>query len=107
MLENDIGKRPIDLWEYYSNTVQKPRPITNKTAFYAALMKQGTAKVNKDGVHFLKRIYFVDKEVSPCFPQTRNPKNEMRFSKKCKYPIQKSQKKNRNYCNGKLLFSAK
>ncbi len=69
LLDNGIKPIPYVLWQYYSNTVQKPMPIANKEAFLVTLMIDGKASIDKQGIHFLKRTYLPDKTEADLFHQ--------------------------------------
>lgn len=65
MIAEGILPRPYMIWEYYCRKEQEPMPIRNKNKYLLALMKKGVAKVDRKGIHFLKRTYLFDKKDDP------------------------------------------
>ena len=80
-----VKARPVELWKYYCDKVQSPRPITNKQQFLIALMKNGTAYYDRKGLHFLKRTYTADIDEIPDFFAAMYINQEKRTPVEIKY----------------------
>lgn len=54
MIQKGVHPIPVELWDYFAETVGEPRQISSKniTQFRFDLMQEYTAIVNREGIHF-------------------------------------------------------
>ena len=59
MIREDVGKRPIDIWNYGVSHFGPPEPVTpfNQLSCMYSLMLDATASITREGISFRRLLY--------------------------------------------------